>query len=76
MSLTCDELDTMLPEVLDGSVTEDEATLAAAHLATCEECTAELTELQGVTRLFSEHGTMRLPDDARRRISRVLDLDG
>ena len=76
MGLTCDELDAMLPEFLDGSVTEDEEALAAEHLATCQECTAELNELAGVTKLYREHGTMRLPEKARRRISQALGLDG
>jgi predicted anti-sigma-YlaC factor YlaD len=69
MSLTCDDLDTMLPEFLDGSVSTEDEALAAEHLATCEECTAELNELEGVTKLYREHGTMRLPDEARKRIT-------
>ena len=75
MSLTCDDLDAMLPEFLDGSVTKDEEALAAEHLATCEECTAELNELEGVRALYREHGTMRLPDEARERISKTLGID-
>jgi anti-sigma factor RsiW len=75
MSLTCDDLETMLPEFLDGSITPDQESLAAEHLATCDACTAELGELQGVTKLYREHGTMHLPDDARKRISEALDLD-
>ncbi len=74
MGLTCDELDAMLTEFLDGSLTKDEEALAAEHLATCEECTAELTELQGVTKLYREHGTMRLPDQARQRITGALGI--
>ena len=69
MNLSCDDLDAMLPEFLDGSVSTEEETLAAEHLATCEECTAELNELETVTRLYREHGTMHLPDDARKRIA-------
>jgi anti-sigma factor RsiW len=74
MSLTCDDLDAMLPEFLDGSVTKDQESLAAEHLATCEECTAELNELQGVTKLFREHGTMHLPEEAKKRIAESLGL--
>jgi anti-sigma factor RsiW len=74
MSLTCDDLDAMLPEFLDGSVTKDQESLAAEHLATCEECTAELNELQGVTKLFREHGTMHLPGEAKKRIAESLGL--
>ena len=74
MSLTCDDLDSMLPEFLDGSVSKDQASAAAEHLATCETCTAELQELEGVTKLYREHGTMHLPDDARMRIAESLGL--
>lgn len=74
MTLSCDDLDAMLPEFLDGSVTEDEEALAAEHLATCEACSLELNELQGVTELYREHGTLELPDDARARISDALGL--
>jgi anti-sigma factor (TIGR02949 family) len=74
MSLSCDDLDAMLPEFLDGSVSEDQASAAAEHLATCEACTAELDELEGVTKLYREHGTMHLPDEARRRIVESLGL--
>ena len=63
MGLTCDDLDAMLPEFLDGSVSKGEAELAAEHLATCQECTAELKELEGVTKLYREHGTIHLSDE-------------
>ena len=74
MSLTCDDLDAMLPEFLDGSVSTEEEALAAEHLATCEQCTAELNELEGVTRLYREHGTLSLPDEARERIAGSLGI--
>ena len=74
MSLTCDDLDAMLPEFLDGSVSTEEEALAAEHLATCEECTAELNALEGVTKLYREHGPMQLPDDARTRIAGSLGI--
>ena len=76
MSLTCDDLDAMLPEFLDGSISKEEAEFAAEHLATCEQCTAELNELEGVTKLYREHGTMRLPDEARKRIAGSLGIGG
>lgn len=74
MTLSCDDLDAMLPEFLDGSISENQESAAAEHLATCTACTAELNELQGVTRLYRKHGTMRLPDEARRRIAEHLGI--
>jgi anti-sigma factor (TIGR02949 family) len=74
MSISCDDLDAMLPEFLDGAVTEDQASDAAEHLATCEACTAEFSELEGVTKLYREHGTLSLPEEARNRIAETLGL--
>lgn len=74
MSLTCDDLDAMLPEFLDGSVSQKQESAAAEHLATCEACTAELVELEGVTKLYRDHGMLHLPDEARKRIAESLGL--
>ncbi len=75
MTLSCNDLDTLLPEFLDGELTPDQEAEAAEHLATCAQCTLELSELQGVTKLYREHGTMKLPDDARGRIASALDIE-
>lgn len=74
MRLSCSDLDAMLPEFLDGSVTAEEEALAAEHLATCQACSLELNELQGVTKLYREHGMLKLPDEARKRIADALGL--
>jgi len=74
MSVTCNELDTLLPEFLDGTLTPDQEAAAAEHLATCKACTLEIAELQGVTRLYSEYGALKLPEDARERIVEALGL--
>ena len=75
MSVTCNELDVLLPEFLDGSLTADQEAAAAEHLATCKECALEISELEGVTRLYKEYGALKLPDDARKRIISALNLD-
>ncbi|MCL1598823.1 MAG: zf-HC2 domain-containing protein [Actinomycetia bacterium] len=75
MTLSCNDLDTLLPESLDGELSGDQEAQAAEHLATCAQCTLELGELQGVTRLYSENGALKLPDDARRRIAAALGID-
>jgi len=75
MTMTCDELDLLLPEFLDGSLTAEQEGLAAAHLATCEQCTIEVRQLEGVTKLYKEHGKMRLPDKARQRIRAALQIE-
>lgn len=75
MTMTCDELDLLLPEFLDGKLTLEQEGLAAAHLATCEQCTIEVSQLEGVTKLYKEHGMMRLPDEARQRIRTALQIE-
>ena len=73
MSVTCNELDVLLPEFLDGKLTADQESAAAEHLATCQACALEINELEGVTRLYKEFGTLILPDDARKRIMNALE---
>ncbi len=74
MNITCNQLDVLLPEFLDGTLTADEEAAAAEHLATCKACALEIEQLEGVTRLYREYGALRLPDDARARILAVLHL--
>ncbi len=71
--LTCDELDALLPEFLDGTVTDDQRDAALAHLATCDACTVVITEMRGVGALFRQHGRLQLPDAARARIRAQLE---
>jgi anti-sigma factor RsiW len=75
MRVTCNELDVLLPEFLDGRLTVDQEAAAADHLATCKACALEINELEGVTRLYEEYGALKLPDDARKRIISALNLD-
>ena len=75
MTMTCDDLDLLLPEFLDGSLTTSQEEQAAVHLATCQQCTIEVNELEGVTKLYKEHGMLELPDEARQRIARALDIE-
>ena len=75
MSVTCNELDVLLPEFLDGKLTPEQETAAAEHLATCKACSLEINELEGVTRLYKKYGALKLPDDARERIVGALELE-
>jgi len=76
MTMTCDELDLLLPEFLDGHLTTEQEEQAAAHLATCQQCTLEVNELQGVTSLYKDHGVLKLSDEARTRIRAALQIEG
>jgi predicted anti-sigma-YlaC factor YlaD len=75
MTMTCDQLETLLPEFFDGSVTASQERAAAEHLATCDQCRLVVSELEGVGELYRSHGRLSLPGDARTRIRTALGLD-
>lgn len=75
MTMTCDQLETLLPEFFDGALTADQETAAANHLATCTNCRTVVSELEGVSSLSHTHGHLKLPDDAKARIRAVMRLE-
>jgi len=76
MRLTCDDLDGLLPEFLDGRLDPETGDAALEHLATCDDCRVVVADLRGVGALYREHGRLRLDDEARERIRRALDDAG
>lgn len=76
MSLTCDQLDAMLPEFMDGVLPQQVLDKALGHIATCDSCRIVVSELEGVGRLYREHGRLQLPDDAKQRILGIIDESG
>ncbi len=74
MIMTCDQLDTLLPEFFDGTLTAEQEAAAADHLATCTDCRTVVSELEGVGSLYRTHGRLKLPNDARERIREALGL--
>lgn len=74
MTMTCDELDTLLPEFMDGTLTAAQEQAAGEHLATCGQCSAELSQLQGVGELYRLHGRLELSSEARERIKTALGI--
>ena len=75
MIMTCDQLDTLLPEFFDGALSAEQETAAANHLATCTDCRTVVSELEGVSSLSRTHGRLKLPEDARVRIREALGLE-
>jgi len=71
--LTCDQLDAMLSEFFDGTLTEAEEAAAAEHLATCDACRVVVHDLDRVGELARAHGRLELPPDAKARIRAILD---
>ena len=75
MTMTCDQLDTLLPEFFDGALSAEQETAAANHMATCSNCRTVVSELEGVSSLSRTHGRLKLPEDARVRIREALGLE-
>ena len=71
--LSCGQVEDLLPEILDGSVTPDVLDAAVGHIATCEACTFTKGEYDNLQALYRDHGALKLPDDARKRIWAMLD---
>lgn len=75
MIMACDQLDNLLPEFFDGTLTAEQEAAAADHLATCTDCRTVVSELEGVGSLYRTHGRLKLPNDARERIREALGLN-
>ena len=75
MTVTCDQLEMLLPEFFDGALTAEQQAAAAAHLATCTDCRTVVSELEGVSSLSLTHGRLVLPEASRNRIRAALGLD-
>jgi predicted anti-sigma-YlaC factor YlaD len=75
MIMACDQLDTLLPEFFDGTLTAEQEAAAADHLATCTDCRTVVSELEGVGSLYRTHGRQKLPNDASERIREALGLN-
>ena len=75
MIMTCDQLDSLLPEFFDGSLTAEQEAAAAEHLATCTDCSTVVSELDAVSTLSRAHGRLVLPKDSRNRIRMALGFD-
>lgn len=75
MTVTCDQLEMLLPEFFDGALTTEQEAAAADHLATCTDCRTVVSELEGVSSLSLTHGRLVLPEASRNRIRAALGLD-
>ena len=73
MELTCESLETLLPEMIDGRLSKEQEMGAATHLATCENCRLIVDETNQVRIAAREHGRLEMPDEVRARIRGSLD---
>ncbi len=72
MTLTCHQLDAMLPDLFNGDLTPPEEAAAAEHLATCGHCRITVSDLEQVGDLGRRHGRLELPAETRERIRSLL----
>lgn len=70
--MTCDQVEDLLPELLDGIVESDQLDAAVDHIAKCEACTFTKGQYDSMQSLYRQHGALKLPDDARARIRSAL----
>jgi len=75
VKLTCDQLEHVLSELLDGESDEALEAAAGTHLATCDSCRVVVEDTEHLRRASREHGRLRLPDEARDRIRGALIRD-
>ena len=73
MSITCEQLDALLPDLFDHGLPPGDEEAAAEHLATCEHCRIVVTDLEHVGDLAGRHGKLTLPTEARVRIRALLE---
>jgi len=72
VKLTCDQLEHVLSELLDGESDEALEAAAGTHLATCDSCRVVVEDTEHLRRASREYGRLRLPDEARDRIREAL----
>ena len=71
--MTCDQVEDLLPEILDGNLDKSVLDDAVHHIATCDACTFTKGQYDNMQSLYRRHGALRLPDDARARIRASLE---
>jgi len=70
--LSCDQMEDLVPELLDGSLPSSLVDDMLAHLAGCDACRVVVDQLTGVRTLAERHGRVELAPDAKERIRRSL----
>ncbi len=73
MELTCETLEALLPEMMDGRLGSEEEMGAATHLATCDKCRLIVDETSQVRVAAREYGRIKMPDEVRARIRGSLE---
>ena len=72
MTISCDHLDSLLPDLFSGDLEPHDEEAAAEHLATCNHCRVTVSDLEHVGDLGRRHGKLELPLEAKVRIRALL----
>jgi hypothetical protein len=70
--MTCDELYHRLTDQAEGALEDDLCAAVDQHLAECVACQQVRDDLRAIAQLCVEAEPVRLPDDVRHRIERLL----
>lgn len=73
MTMDCETLDRLLPELIDGFLPPSLETAASQHLATCDDCRLVVDETEAVTALYRTRGRIVIPTETRERLRRQLE---
>lgn len=73
MTITCDHLDSLLPDLFSGDLSPGDQAAAAEHLATCNHCRVTVSDLEHIGDLGRRHGKLELPMEAKMRIRALLE---
>lgn len=68
MEVTCDQLESVLSEMLDGTASAELEEAAASHLATCDSCRIVVDETSQVRAVAREYGRLQMPEDVKDRV--------
>lgn len=74
-SKTCKHLISHLPDYVDGTAAAAICAEVEAHMVGCENCRVVVDTLRQTVHLYRTLPTPDLPEDARRRLYKRLDLE-
>jgi predicted anti-sigma-YlaC factor YlaD len=72
VELTCEDLEALLPEMMDGQLGLETEEKAVTHLATCDSCRVIVDGVNRVRAAAREHGRATMPEEARARIRKMI----
>ena len=72
MKLTCDEIEKLSSDYIDGELEAEVRKGFDAHLESCMECEQLISDINRIIQLAKSLGNMRMPDGVRQRLRDAL----